>query len=76
MDNIYLYSLLWYSCGLSRHTSLGPGDHPGMNIPLGLTDQGLPVGVQLVGPYWSEKEMFHFARQLVELTPGFIPPDM
>jgi amidase len=50
--------------------------HPGMNIPLGLNDQGLPIGVQLVGPYWSEKEMFHFAKQLVELTPGFIRPDI
>jgi amidase len=48
--------------------------HPGMNIPLGLNEQGLPLGVQLVGPYWSEKEMFHFARQLDELIPGFIPP--
>ncbi len=50
--------------------------HPGMNIPLGLNDQGLPVGVQLVGPYWSEKEMFYFAKQLAELTPGFIRPDI
>jgi len=49
--------------------------HPGMNIPLGLNEQGLPLGVQLVGPYWSEKEMIHFAKQLVKLTPGFIRPE-
>lgn len=48
--------------------------HPGMNIPLGLNEEGLPLGVQLVGPYWSEPEMLHFARQLTTLTPGFIRP--
>lgn len=48
--------------------------HPGMNIPLGLNDEGLPLGVQVVGPYWCEKEMLHFARQLSALTPGFIRP--
>jgi amidase len=48
--------------------------HPGMNIPLGLNNEGLPLGVQLVGPYWSEKEMIHFVRQLSDLIPGFVRP--
>jgi aspartyl-tRNA(Asn)/glutamyl-tRNA(Gln) amidotransferase subunit A len=31
---------------------------PGMNIPCGLSGQGLPIGFQLLGPYWSEPTLF------------------
>jgi aspartyl-tRNA(Asn)/glutamyl-tRNA(Gln) amidotransferase subunit A len=27
---------------------------PGMNVPCGLSSAGLPIGFQLLGPYWSE----------------------
>jgi aspartyl-tRNA(Asn)/glutamyl-tRNA(Gln) amidotransferase subunit A len=27
---------------------------PGMNVPCGLSSTGLPIGFQLLGPYWSE----------------------
>ena len=27
---------------------------PGMNVPCGLSSEGLPIGLQLLGPYWSE----------------------
>jgi Asp-tRNA(Asn)/Glu-tRNA(Gln) amidotransferase A subunit family amidase len=50
---------------------IGTG-HPGMNITLVLNERGLPLGIQLVGPYWSEMEMIHLAKQLTKLTPGFI----
>ncbi len=49
--------------------------HPGMNIPLGLNDAGLPVGVQVVGPYWSEPELIHFAKLVADFTKGFVKPD-
>lgn len=48
--------------------------HPSLHIPLGLGKEGLPLGVQIVGPYWSEPELIAFGRQLAELTPGFVPP--
>lgn len=48
--------------------------HPAMNIPLGLGQDGLPVGVQIVGPYWSEPELLHFARLVSAFTPGFVMP--
>ena len=31
---------------------------PGMNIPCGLSPAGLPIGFQLLGPYWSEPVLF------------------
>ena len=48
--------------------------HPAMSIPLGLGTERLPLGVQLVGPYWSEPDMFAFARQVAQLTEGFVQP--
>ncbi len=35
---------------------------------------GLPIGVQLIGPYWSEPELLHIARRLAPLTKGFVAP--
>ncbi len=49
--------------------------HPAMNIPLGLGKEGLPVGIQLVGPYWSEPNMLHFAKLVSEFTKGSVKPD-
>jgi len=55
-------------------TCFNASGHPAMNIPLGLNDAGLPVGVQIVGSYWSEPSMIHFAKLVSAHTPGFIPP--
>ena len=48
--------------------------HPSMNIPLGLGKEGLPVGIQLVGPYWSEPDMLHFTKLVSEFIEGFVKP--
>jgi len=49
--------------------------NPAIAIPLGLNEEGLPVGVQVAGPYWSEPELIRFAKLLADLTPGFIRPE-
>lgn len=49
--------------------------NPSITIPLGLGKEGLPIGVQVVGKYWSEPELLHFAKKIAPLTPGFIKPD-
>ncbi|MGB9113949.1 amidase [Bradyrhizobium sp.] len=48
--------------------------HPAMNIPIGLGKEGLPLGVQLVGPYWSEPELITFAKHASQLSEGFVRP--
>ena len=48
--------------------------HPALVMPLGTSKGGLPIGVQLIGPYWSEPELLHIARQLAPLTKGFVAP--
>jgi amidase len=37
---------------------------PGVNVPAGLTDTGLPMGAQLLGPGNSEPELIALAAQL------------
>ena len=34
---------------------------PGLNVPCGLSSSRLPIGFQLVGPYWSEARLFKMA---------------
>lgn len=34
---------------------------PGMSIPCGLSAERLPIGFQLLGPYWSEPTLFKLA---------------
>jgi aspartyl-tRNA(Asn)/glutamyl-tRNA(Gln) amidotransferase subunit A len=40
---------------------------PGISIPCGLSE-GMPVGLQLIGPAWSELELFRLARGYEALT--------
>ncbi len=40
---------------------------PGLSIPCGLSD-GLPVGLQLIGPAWSELELLRLGRGYEALT--------
>jgi amidase len=48
--------------------------HPTLSVPMGLNAQGLPIGLQVVGPLHSEEELLHLAQLLKPLVPGFIPP--
>ena len=51
---------------------------PGLNVPAGLTDDGLPVGAQLLGPANSEPRLLALGAQLeaverwAERTPPFL----
>jgi aspartyl-tRNA(Asn)/glutamyl-tRNA(Gln) amidotransferase subunit A len=35
---------------------------PGMSIPCGLSSEGLPIGTQLIGNFWSEDVLFNLAN--------------
>jgi amidase len=49
---------------------------PGVNVPAGLTDEGLPLGVSLLGPANSEGRLLSLAAQLEEAKawPQMRPP--
>jgi amidase len=48
--------------------------NPSITIPLGIGIEGLPLGIQIVGSYWSEPELINFTKQVTALTQGFIKP--
>jgi amidase len=48
--------------------------HPVVTLPLGHDASGLPLGVQLVGPRWSDARLLGIARAVAALTPGFRRP--
>lgn len=47
---------------------------PATSVPIGLTQAGLPVNVQIVGPYLGDKTTIRFAELLAEVRGGFQPP--
>jgi aspartyl-tRNA(Asn)/glutamyl-tRNA(Gln) amidotransferase subunit A len=42
---------------------------PGISVPCGLSAEGLPIGLQLLGPYWSEGELLHLAHAYQRANP-------
>jgi amidase len=48
----------------------------GLTVPAGSDDQGLPFGIEIVGPRWSEIRLLRIARELerAEILPGFQRP--
>ncbi len=63
----YRSMLNWISPASALHA-------PALAVPAGQTLQGLPVGVQLVGPWHGEDRLFDFAAAIEEQLGGFTPP--
>jgi amidase len=47
---------------------------PATVVPAGCTRAGLPVGMQIVGPYLEDRTPIDLARRLATLIGGFTPP--
>jgi amidase len=43
-------------------------------VPAGLHSSGLPIGVQVVGPFAEDRTALAVARLVEQLTGGFVPP--
>ena len=41
--------------------------HPAMSVPAGMTEDGLPVGLQLIGPWFGEQRLLEVAGLLEKL---------
>jgi aspartyl-tRNA(Asn)/glutamyl-tRNA(Gln) amidotransferase subunit A len=42
---------------------------PGISVPCGLSTEGLPIGMQLLGPYWSEAVLLRLAHAYQQAHP-------
>ena len=42
---------------------------PGISVPCGLSSERLPIGFQLLGPYWSESTLFKLAHGYEQARP-------
>ena len=47
---------------------------PATVVPVGNTSDGLPVGLQIAGPYLEDRTTLDLARRLTEIIGGFQPP--
>ena len=48
--------------------------HPAASVPCGLTDAGLPVGMQLVGPRLADENVLAASAAVERIQPQFRPP--
>jgi len=48
--------------------------HPAVVLPLVITKEGLPIGIQVLGRRWSEPALLALAKQLSLVTGPFRPP--
>ena len=56
------YATPWLLTRLTAPTNMS--GHPSLSVPFGATDQGLPVGLQLIGPHLGEAALYQFAQLL------------
>jgi aspartyl-tRNA(Asn)/glutamyl-tRNA(Gln) amidotransferase subunit A len=42
---------------------------PGISVPCGLSSERLPIGFQLIGPYWSEPQLLKLAHAYEQARP-------
>lgn len=63
-----------YSDFVSWPRLIGPVYLPATAVPLGPNSEGLPVGVQVVGPHLSDRRTIRVAALLAEIVGGYIPP--
>jgi amidase len=53
---------------------IGVAHLPSTVIPAGFSPRGLPVGMQVVGPYLGDRTTIHAAKLFSEVLGGFTPP--
>ena len=47
---------------------------PATAAPIGLSETGLPIGVQIIGPYLEDRTPIAFAALIEREFGGFVPP--
>jgi amidase len=66
-ERSYTDLMAWVSLATLAHL-------PATVVPVGRTASGLPVGIQIVGPYLEDRTTLAVGRLVEELLGGFVPP--
>ena len=48
--------------------------HPVVVIPIGQTENGLPIGIQIIGKRWQERELLAIAEKIARIAGDFKHP--
>jgi amidase len=70
LEGSRLYTDLLFWISFATLTGL-----PATTAPIGLTNDGLPVGIQIIGPYLEDATPIDFAGKLDDIIGGFKPPE-
>lgn len=72
IDGVQMQTYIEWMRSAYRITITG---HPAISLPCGFTEDGLPVGIQIVGRYRQEQALLEFAHQFELANPvGLIRP--
>jgi amidase len=66
-ERSYIELIVW--AGLATMALL-----PATSVPIGAGPSGLPIGLQVVGPYLEDRTAIDFARRLADVIGGYVPP--
>jgi len=67
VDRPYLDLMGWASLATVAYL-------PATVVPAGRTHDGLPVGIQIIGPYLEDRTPIHVAKLMEDIVGGFVPP--
>ena len=65
----YFNQLAWSGVATLPHL-------PATAAPIGLSQVGLPIGIQIIGPYLEDRTTIDFAKKLADVTGGFEAPPL
>ena len=66
--------LSYLSAGCSYTSIFNLTGNPVVVVPVGFSPAGLPMGVQIVGRRWCDRELLAIAKQIAKVTGDFTPP--
>ncbi|NKB68392.1 MAG: amidase [Candidatus Latescibacteria bacterium] len=58
----------YWTVGLAYTTPCNLTGHPVVTCPMGLADDGLPVGIQIVGRRWGDGDLLAFVQRLAQFV--------
>ena len=67
----------YFTANMSFTSVFNMTGNPVVVLPVGHSEEGLPIGVQVVGKCWEDMALLSVAEALTEITGGFqAPPDL